>query len=157
MLESSILRLQIALLVICLLLLWKLWVQPKQATRFHWSVGAPVPKQPGQKERIMLEIKITNEQKIAIGVNPVTATGNPAPLDGPVEFIIESGDCTIEVIDERSAFIVSGSNPGDSVVIVKADADLGEGVELIQDIVKVTVEGAKAASLGLTVGEPVAK
>lgn len=105
----------------------------------------------------MLEIKITNEQKIAVSVNPVTATGNPAALDGAVEFAIESGDCTIEVIDERSAFIVSGSNPGDSVVIVKADADLGEGVELIQDIIKVTVEGAKAASLGLTVGKPVAK
>ena len=87
----------------------------------------------------------------------MTATGKPAQLDGEVAFEVQSGDVTIERIDANNAFIVSGDLPGDSVVIVSADVNLGEGREIITDIVKITVEGARAASLGLTIGTPVAK
>lgn len=156
--ELSMIRALLVILAICLLLVIQLRVSTKTAVRFNWSIGEPVPKNPDQmKEKIMIEVKITNEQKIAIGVSPVTATGKPAQLDGEVVFEVQSGDVTIERIDANNAFIVSGNLPGDSVVIVSADTDLGEGVETISDIVKITVEGARAASLGLTVGTPVAK
>lgn len=129
-----------------------------RASRFNWSIGMPVNKQDrSRKQNIMLDIKLTNEQKVEVRVNPVTATGKAAVLDGPVKFSVQSGECTIEPIDESAVFIVSSDAPGDSVVIVEADADLGEGVELIQDLIKVSVEGARAASLGLSVGNPVAK
>lgn len=128
-----------------------------RASRFNWSIGMPVNKQDRRKQNIMLDIKLTNEQKIEVRVNPVTATGKAAALDGPVKFSVQSGDCSIEAIDESAVFIVSSDSPGDSVIIVEADADLGEGVELIQDLIKVSVEGARAASLGLSVGNPVAK
>ena len=107
----------------------------------------------------MLEIVITNEQKIQVTLTPVTATNKPAQLDGPAVFEVISGTATIEMIADNplSAFLVSGDLPGDSEIMVSADADLGEGVETISDIIKLTVAGAKAASLGLTVGAPVAK
>lgn len=100
------------------------------------------------------EITLTNEQKVLVTVNPVTATGQPAQLDGPAIFTVTSGDCTVSAVDERSAFIVSGSSLSDSVVQVDGDADLGGGVETISDTVLVHVQGARATSLGLTVGTP---
>lgn len=105
----------------------------------------------------MLELKITNEQKVPLTVAPVTATGKSALLDGDVLFTVQSGDATIERIDATSAWLISGEVPGDSVIVVSADADLGEGVEPITDLVKLTVEGARAQSLGLVAGTPVAK
>jgi len=40
---------------------------------------------------------------------------------------------------------------------VKADADLGEGVTEISDIIRLTVAGAQAANLGLTAEAPTPK
>ncbi len=108
----------------------------------------------------MLELKITNEQKIEVTLAPVTATGKPAQLDGKATFTVISGSATIQqdvAGDGLSAFLVSGDLPGDSEILVEADADLGAGVETISDIIKLTVEGAKAASLGLVAKAAVAK
>ena len=38
--------------------------------------------------------------------------------------------------------------------LVEADADLGSGISLIQDLVTLTVAGAQAASFGLTASAP---
>lgn len=106
----------------------------------------------------MFEIKLTNEQKIRVALTPKTATGKPAVLDGKPVWEVLSGGSTVEVAEDGlSAYLVSSDTPGDTQVLVKADADLGEGVEEISDVIKLTVEGAKAASLGLTIGEPEAK
>lgn len=106
----------------------------------------------------MLELKITNEQKIEVTLNPVTLTGKPAELDGDAQFTVISGDSTVEPLPGgRSAFLVSSDSPGDTEVLVEADADLGDGVETISDIIKLTVEGAKAASLGLVAKDAVPK
>lgn len=105
----------------------------------------------------MLELKITNEQKIKLTVAPTTAAGKPAELDGDVKFTVESGTSAVERIDARSAYLISSDTPGDTVIIVEADADLGEGVETISDVVKLTVEGARAANLGLVAGTPETK
>ena len=102
----------------------------------------------------MLELKITNEQKIKLTVAPVTATGKSAALDGSVAFTIQSGAATFERVDDTSGYLVSSDTPGDTVFLVEADADLGTGVETISDVVKLTVEGARATSLGLSAGAP---
>jgi hypothetical protein len=129
------------------------------APRFNWSVGMAVNKTKTEGQNNMLEIVITNEQKIQVTLTPVTATNKPAQLDGGATFEVISGTATVAMIDGNplSAFLVSGDLPGDSEIMVSADADLGDGVETISDIIKLTVAGAKAASLGLTVGAPVAK
>ena len=108
------------------------------------------------KEKIMpLEISITNEQKVKVTLAPVTDAGKPAPLDGKPGWSLISGNA--EIIpseDGLSCDIVSGDTPGDSEILVEADAHLGEEVETVSDVIKVTVIGAMAKNLGLTVGEP---
>jgi len=129
------------------------------APRFNWSVGMAVNKTKTKRKNNMLEIVITNEQKIQVTLTPVTATNKPAQLDGPAVFEVISGTATVGMVEGNvlSAWLVSGDLPGDSEIMVSADADLGDGVETISDIIKLTVAGAKAASLGLTAGAPVAK
>lgn len=117
--------------------------------RFGWQISEPKPK------HTMLELKITNEQKISVKLTPRTATGKPAELDGKATFTIVSGESSVlPGEDGRSATLVSSDAPGDTQFLVEADADLGEGVETISDIIKLTVIGAHAANLGLEAGNP---
>ena len=128
----------------------------KQPGRFNWSIGPAINKD--QTKGLMLQIKITNEQKIPVTLAPVTATGKPAQTDGKPVFSVISGDSTLEVSEDGlTVTLISSDTPGDTQVLVKADADLGEGVEEISDIIQLTVEGARAASLGLSVGTAVPK
>lgn len=105
----------------------------------------------------MLELACTNEEKILVTVNPVTSVGNPANLDGSVSVTVQAGAGTVEMVDARSFFVVSGSDPGDTSYLVEADADLGPGVQTLQDIVLLRVAGALAANLGMTAAAPVPK
>lgn len=118
---------------------------------FNFAVGRPQPK----KGKIMLELTITNEQKIKVTCNPVTAAGQAVALDGAIAVDVQSGDGTVELdADGLSFTLISADLPGDTIYVVQADADLGEGVETISDIVQLHVEGAKAASFGLVAEEP---
>lgn len=102
-----------------------------------------------------LEISITNEQKIKVTLTPTTATGKPAPVDGQPEWTVVSGDATVEVAEDGlSAYLISGDAPGDSQVLIEADADVGEGIENISDVIRLTVIGARAVNLGLLAGLP---
>lgn len=131
--------------------------QPRKApVRFNWAIGRVEPK--AQTKGNMVTVTITNEQKVKVTLTPVTATGKPAQLDGVPNWSVVSGESTIEAAaDGRSAFLISSDSPGDTEVMVEADADVGAGVETISDMIKLTVEGAKAQSLGLSVGTPEAK
>jgi len=113
---------------------------------------------PKLKESPMLDLSITNEQKITVTLNPVTSVGTPVALDGPPTWQVSSGDSTVNVSEDGlSAELVSSDTPGDTTYVVSADADLGEGVVNISDSIHLVVEGARATSLGLVAGEPVAK
>lgn len=105
-----------------------------------------------------MEITITSEQKIPLTLSPVTSAGNAAKLDGKPTWEQVDGDASVEVSEDGlTATLVSGELPGESNFLVKADADLGEGVEEISESIKLIVTGAKATNLGLSVGEAVAK
>ena len=106
----------------------------------------------------MLDLTITNEEKINVHVTPVTSTGKPAQIDGKPTWTVTSGEGTLAVADDGlSCFLISSDTPGDTVVLVEADANLGEGVETISDIIQLHVQGANAANLGLRADPPVAK
>ena len=123
------------------------------APQWRWRIGPVVPK----GANMPVELTITREQKCRVFVEPVTAGGQPAPLDGPVQFSI-SGACTLEPIDDKSVFVVSpGTGVGDSVLTVQADADLGAGVVPLMDTATVHVVDPMASSLGLGVDSPVLK
>src|SRR5262245_28838673 len=106
----------------------------------------------------MLEISITNEEKVKVTLTPVTATGKPAKVDGVPSWEVVTGNSTVEPAEDgMSADLISSDDPGDTDFLVKADADLGEGVTEISDIVRLAVAGAQAANLGLTADAPVPK
>jgi len=105
-----------------------------------------------------LELKITNEQKIPVTLKPVTDTGKPATLDGKPAWTVISGNSQVVTSEDGlSAELISSDELGDTEIVVKADADLGEGVEEISDIIKLSVVGATAKNLGLAAGAPVPK
>ena len=123
--------------------------------RFGFTVGVPEKK---KEKHMPLALKITNEQKINVALNPVTATGKPAKLDGKPTWSVISGDSTIVVADDGlSADLVSSDSAGDTQYLVEADADLGEGVQTISDTIALRVDGAQAESLGLVAGQPTPK
>ena len=123
--------------------------------RFAFEVGPVTIK---QRRNAMLEINITNEQQVNVTLHPVTATGRPAQVDGAPTWTIQSGNSTVNpATDGLSADLISAETPGDTEVLVEADADLGEGVVPISDIIRLHVAGAQAANLGLVAGDPTPK
>lgn len=103
-----------------------------------------------------LDLQCTNEEKILITVNPRTANGQPAALEGPV-VVTPTGEGTVEMVSDTSFFVVSGDNPGATTYLVEGDADLGAGVVLLQDSINLNVSGALATSLGISAATPVLK
>lgn len=106
----------------------------------------------------MLELSITNEQKVKVTITPKTDAGKPAKLDGAPQWSVASGEAIVQPSDDGlSADLVSSDNPGDSEILITADADLGSGVVTISDAITLHVLGASAKNLGLTAGQPVTK
>jgi hypothetical protein len=102
-----------------------------------------------------LTIACSNEEQIPVTASPVTSSGRPARVDGALRITVQSGDGTFlqDAASPLSFKAVSGDNPGDTIYLVEADADLGAGSEvLIQDLVSLTVTSASATSFGLSAG-----
>jgi len=110
------------------------------------------------KKQTKMLITITNEEKVQVTLAPTTAAGNPATLDGVPTWTVIEGDATLEVaVDGLSAFLVSGAADVNSKVEVSADADLGEGIVTLTDVVDLAVVPASASALGLVVAAPILK
>lgn len=129
----------------------------KKAVTLGFKFGLPKLKKKGNN--MPAEISITNEQKVPVTLTPETDSGKPAKLDGKPSVSIVSGNSQVANVSEDglSFELVSSDDPGDTVVLVKADADLGEGIEEISDTITLRVIGATAKNLGISVGTPVPK
>lgn len=124
----------------------------KPKAHFDFEVGPVTLK---ERQHMPLAISITNEQKVTVTLKPVTNAGKPASLDGAPTWTVVSGDSTVApATDGLSASLVSSDTPGDTTFLVEADADIGAGVQNIQDTITLTVIGAQAANLGLAAGTP---
>lgn len=126
------------------------WATPRP--HFAWHVGPVVLKE--RTSRMPLELSMTTEERVRVTAKPQTSGGHDAQLDGDVQFAPQASDCTVERIDALSAWIVSGTTPGDCVVLVSADADVGEGIETIQDTILIHQAHPRATSLGLSAEKP---
>src|SRR5262245_2781403 len=123
------------------------------APSLRWHVG---PVQPKRSVGMPIEVTLTTEEKVRLAISPMTAAGNPAPVDGAAQWSVE-GACTVEPIDDTSAWILASDAMGDSTVSVGVDADLGQGVVPIGDTCLVHVNNPMAASVGLAADAPVLK
>ena len=124
---------------------------------FSYKIGAAKSKKGSDS---MLDLTITNDQKITVTLKPNTggASPKPAKVDGIPTWTVQSGDSAVSVAEDGlSAALISSDTPGDSTYLVEADADLGAGIETISDTITLHVVGANATSLGLTAGTAEAK
>lgn len=142
----------------------------KQATRFlkhldepeiakgHFDVQIGLVQQKQVPKGNMTSVSITNEQQVVVTLTPKTDKGKPAKLDGVPTWTVQSGDSVVTPSDDGlSATFVSSDTPGDTVVLVEADADLGAGVTPISESITLTVSSATATNLGVSVGTPTDK
>jgi len=123
--------------------------------RFDWTIG-PVETKVQKKEKNMI-VKITNEQQVRVTLNPKTDAGRPAKIDPNSKPTWEKidGEADVQAAEDGlSVLLVSADNPGTTQILVKADADIGEGVEEISEVIELQVAGASAKNLGLSVGTP---
>lgn len=102
------------------------------------------------------EVTMSSEHKAKVTVTPLTPGGEPATLDGPVQFSI-AGACTLAPIDDVSTWVEGVEGGADSVLTIQGDADLGEGIVHIMDTVVFHVTHPQAAQLGVAVEAPVLK
>lgn len=128
---------------------------PKDPGRFAYALGRPILK----GSRPMLDLQCTVLEKWPVTIAPTNSAGQPDE--------IQPGSLAVEVVSGEGTFAINGNtiefispdNPGVTEYLVKADADLGDGVVEITDTVTLTATDALATHLGLTAapGGPVPK
>lgn len=132
----------------------------RQSRKAGFNIGFGLAQDKQKTIPMPAETTIKNTQKITATLKPVTDSVPPKPakLDGPPRWEVVSGNATVSPADDGlSAELISSDDPGDTVFLVRADANLGEGVEELSDTITLHVEGESAKNLGLTFGAPVPK
>jgi len=104
---------------------------------------------------------LTDEQKVQLSIQPVTAAGNPARVDGAPTWLVSDDTILSLLVAEdglsASAWAIATGTLGSSQVSVTADADLGAGVRPLSAVLDVQVIAAEAVALSINVGAPVLK
>jgi hypothetical protein len=98
-------------------------------------------------------------QKVPADIQPIiTATGEAVDIEaGTLKLEILSGDGAFNVIDDKHIELISGNDVGDTSYKMTGDADLGEGVQLIEEILILHVVHPTADAFGVSFGTPVPK
>jgi len=102
-----------------------------------------------------LAVACSNEEMVVgCAATPLTSGGKPAQIDGALKITVQSGDGTFaqDPASPLNFDLISGDAIADTVYLVEADADLGAGVETIQDTVTLTVTSAHAKNFGFSAG-----
>lgn len=101
---------------------------------------------------------LTDVQKVALAINPVSAAGNPAVVESVAWSVSDDTLFTLEVSEDGlSAVLFTTGKLGSGQVNVIADADLGDGVTEIAGALEVSVQASEAVSLNISAGTPEAK
>lgn len=103
------------------------------------------------------KMDLRDDQQVTLSIQPVDKRGNPAALDGAPEWF--SGNSEIATVepaaDGLSATVKAVGPLGATVISVKADADLGEGVTPLAGGMDINVVSGAATTLTVTAGEPI--
>jgi hypothetical protein len=100
---------------------------------------------------------LPNDKEVALNIAYVDAKGNPAMVDGDVEW--SSSDDTICTVTAKpgnqamNAMVVPADKIGNAQISAKADADMGEGVKEIITLFDLTVVGGEAVAGTITPAE----
>ena len=98
---------------------------------------------------------LTDAQKVTLTISPVSAAGNPAPVQNPSWSVSDAEVLSVVVAEDGLSAVVSTVGKlGDAQVSVTADADMGEGVKELTGVLDISVKASDAVSLNITAGNP---
>lgn len=106
-------------------------------------------------QEITMAVTISADKKRVFSVAPVDSKGRPAQIDGIPEWSVSptGGVRLFPSTNGLSCEVAWFAPMSGQVVTIKADADLGAGVEEIFGSVDVVTLSAKATGFAVTVGE----
>jgi len=129
---------------------------PAAQGSLRWHVGPVIQKQ--GVSAMPNEYTLTREQGMRFFIEPLTPGGAVAPIDGAAQWTVEGIPCTVQPIDNQSIWLISpATGVGDTVLTVKADADMGAGVVTLMDTSLIHVTDPMASNLGMGADAPVLK
>lgn len=111
----------------------------------------------GQKVKLGGSMFLEAGKRLPLSIEPKDANGNAARVDGAPVWALSNealGSLDVDAAGMSAIFTPSGM-VGVTTIQVKADADLGEGVEEIFGTLDVEVLSGKAVSISITAGEPI--
>lgn len=92
-----------------------------------------------------MAINITTDEEAEVKVSFTSLSGNPARVDGaPLWSSSESSVATVMASADGMSAVVTSVDEGEAELVLKADADLGEGIEELMISTTVLVRAAKA-------------
>lgn len=99
---------------------------------------------------------LTDIQKVTVAVQPKSAAGNIALVDGkPVWTVSDDTIITLEVSEDGfSVEAITTGKLGSAQIAINLDSDLGEGVKDLTGILDVTVIASDAVNVEINVGTP---
>lgn len=99
----------------------------------------------------MFSVKSNSEEKVMLTLNPVSAAGNPAKLDGVPTWTLLEGDATIVPSEDGlSCELISGLPDMVNIIEISADADLDEDeIRTVTELINYEVTSPEANNLGI--------
>ena len=98
----------------------------------------------------IMDITITDNQEFELEVVAVDKKGNPAKLDGEVQWSVSDGALLIPtILSDTRVKITAAGTLGVGQVTAVGDADLGEGMKELPGVLNVTVIAGEATGLTL--------
>jgi len=140
-------------------LCWLIGCECRQEATIRFRVGPVLYQTLTVRGEDVMALILTDEQQVSLSIDPRTAAGNAAQVDGiPVWQVSDAAILTLVVAEDGKSAVVKSAGPvGTSQVSVSADADLGEGVRTITGTLDIEVKAAEAVTLGITAGTPEVK
>jgi hypothetical protein len=108
-----------------------------------------------KRRTTMQELATTNDDQVTIAdLTPTSAKGKPAAIDPnvPVTYEADNGAVVTEAPEAGIAAVIDMPDEpfvGDVTITIKGDADVGEGVETITEVIVCHCSHPRATSLGV--------
>lgn len=100
----------------------------------------------------MLNFAGGTDEQLRLTIKPVTGGGKPATIEpNSLKGTVQSGEGAVEVVNASELiFRPVDDVAGDTIILIEGDADVGEGVETISELVTYTASSPRAKLLGVS-------
>lgn len=106
------------------------------------------------KGKLIMALILNDSQKVNFKLQPLTAKGKPAKVDGiPVWSVSDPAVLEVVPATDGMSATVNALADGDAQVSAEADADMGSGIREITATADISVV-SEATTLSLTAGIP---